>query len=178
MSSFDLAIPVILKHEGGLREDPNDPGGITNMGISLRFLKNCGLKYDFNGDGVIDEREIRELTPEHATLIYRNEFWDLNRYDRIINQAVATKTLDLCVNVGAGQAHKLIQRAVWALDMDRGLADDGVIGNKSIMAINALNTALLPPIRAEQAGFYRLLVRIKPTQAGDLNGLLNRAYSI
>ena len=37
MSAFELAIPIVLKHEGGFADNPADPGGATNFGISLRF---------------------------------------------------------------------------------------------------------------------------------------------
>ena len=36
-SRFHFAVNAILKHEGGLSNDPRDPGGAINYGISLRY---------------------------------------------------------------------------------------------------------------------------------------------
>jgi len=41
---FDQAVEVILKHEGGLADNPNDPGGITNFGISKRSYPELSIK--------------------------------------------------------------------------------------------------------------------------------------
>ena len=61
MSLFELAIPVVLKHEGIMSDDGEDPGGITHYGISLRFLKTLAeldkdsfSLGDVNHDGIID----------------------------------------------------------------------------------------------------------------------------
>ena len=44
MSLFDKCLKIVLIHEGGYSDDPDDPGGTTNYGISLRFLKSVGLE--------------------------------------------------------------------------------------------------------------------------------------
>ena len=46
MSTFEDAIPTILRHEGGFNNDPVDAGGATNYGVSLRWLKAQGLLED------------------------------------------------------------------------------------------------------------------------------------
>ena len=45
-ASFEAAIPTILRHEGGFSNDPQDVGGATNFGVSLRWLKAQGLLED------------------------------------------------------------------------------------------------------------------------------------
>ena len=67
MADFEQAINFVLKNEGGLEENPNDPGGITNHGISLRFLKS--IKPDAS------EEDIRNLTVNQAKTIYYDHFW-------------------------------------------------------------------------------------------------------
>ena len=62
---FDIALDFVLEHEGGLVDDPNDPGGLTNMGISIRFGREIGLIED----------DIREMTKEYASQIYEVHFW-------------------------------------------------------------------------------------------------------
>jgi len=178
MASFDLAIDTILKNEGGLVNNPRDPGGITNFGISLRFLASLGLKYDFNKDGKVDDKEIKELTPEHAKLIYQNEFWLKGAFDKVINQKVATYLFDMAVNMGVPQAIKLSQRSLWAINKQYHFVDDdGLIGSKTLDAINQAGLMLIPVLMSERAGYYRMLAALKPENHGDdLNGWLNRTY--
>ena len=51
---FTAAVARVLEHEGGFVDDPVDPGGATNWGISLRYLKKAGA-VDANVDGWLDD---------------------------------------------------------------------------------------------------------------------------
>lgn len=183
MSSFDAAFPVILRHEGGFVNHPNDPGGATNYGISLRWLKSIG---DFDGDGIldgdldndgdVDVDDIRLLTPVMAGNFCRIHWWDKNKYFLIYDQNVATKVLDFAFVMGDRQAHKLLQRALRAFD--KRLIDDGILGQKSIAAINTTNPqCLLASYQCMGEGFFRQIA-LKPKLAGFLDGWLNRVYDI
>lgn len=164
MSHFDRAMQTVLHHEGGYVDDPHDAGGATKYGISLRWLKTV----DKNADKSI----IKNLTLGTAVKLYKTHWWDRYDYDRINNEQVATKIFDLAVNMGATQAHKLAQRAVRAAT-GRVLVEDGILGSKSIAAINSANPdILLAALRSEAACYYRSL-----NQPRFLNGWLNRAYS-
>lgn len=174
MSTFQIAVNRLLELEGGLVNDPSDPGGITNYGISLAFLKENDIYV--NDDGIIDAQDVKDLTPEKASSIYKAYFWDKYGYSNIHNQMIASKILDMSVNMGPLQAHLLAQRACWALN---GLGipdDDGILGEKTLAEINRWDIALLPILKSEQANFYRLLVAIKPKRINDLKGWLKRAY--
>lgn len=176
MSTFELAIPTILKHEGGLSEDPTDPGGITNFGISLRFLQSEDIR--INSDRIINEQDVRDLTLEKATAIYKEYFWERYCYSSIHSQVIATKIFDMCVNMGPLNAHKRIQRACWAIGDQGTPNDDGILGDSSFHVINQCDARLLAPLKAEFANYYRLLVSQKPTiYQKYLNGYLTRAYS-
>ena len=180
MSDFDIAVNFVLKNEGGLEENSKDPGGITNYGISLRFLKSTNnLKYDFNGDGLLDEREIKELTEENAKIIYKNEFWNHAHFDKIINQSLCNYLFDMACNQGLAVAIKSCQRALWALNKQRNIVvDDGVLGDKTLDEINHGGMVLIPALMAERANYYRMLVLINADLKEDLDGWLNRAYRI
>jgi lysozyme family protein len=178
MSNFDTAVITVLKHEGGFVDDPKDPGGATNFGISLGFLKKIGeldlnglLHGDFDHDGEITAEDIKAMTREQAIELYRAHWWDKYQYERIVSQQIATKVLSLSVNMGGPQAHKCLQRAIRAVS-GHLLLEDGIIGPKSIVEVNNLNAnELLASYRSEAAGFYRSLN--KPRY---INGWLSRAY--
>jgi len=181
---FDRALSVVLAHEGGFADNRNDPGGATNFGISLRWLKEIGMSDidadgspdgDINLDGHIDIDDIRLLTRETAGAFYRRFWWDKFGYGEL-HLSVGTKVFDLAVNMGAQQAHKVLQRACRACGPR--LLDDGILGPKSREAISAIPPAdLVIAMRSEAAGFYRALVMARPGLSSFLTGWLNRAYA-
>ena len=172
--AFRYALGVTLAHEGGFVNDPADPGGATQYGISLAFLR--ARKLDFTGDGEVDLADVRALTPDTAAQVYRTEFWDRYGYGRLADVDVAAKVFDLAVNMGPVQAHRCLQRACRACG--EHIADDGVLGPLTRDTTNSIAAArLLPALRAEAAGLYRLLVAQQPVRAKWLAGWLKRAYA-
>lgn len=170
MALFELAIPIVLRHEGGLVNNPNDPGGITNYGVSLRWLKGQGLAGDIDHDGDVDAQDITLMTQADAMNFYRKFWWDAYHYDAIIAQAVASKIFDAAVNMGAPRAHTFAQRVV-------GVVTDGVLGPKSLGEINAMpSLKFIEAYQEQMAQFYRNLVAINPARQVFLKGWLNRAY--
>lgn len=177
MSLFASAIPVVLGHEGHFSNNKNDPGLATNYGISLRYLKEAHIFMDLDGDGDMDSDDMRLMTVEQATEIYRTNWWEKYHYGAIADQTLATKVFDTSVNMGAIQAHKLLQRGLWSCGIK--LVDDGILGLETLAAINKTTPlAVLSGLRSECAGFYRVLVAKKPEQFTEfLNGWMYRAYS-
>lgn len=73
--NFELILDFVLEHEGGLVDDPVDPGGITNLGISFRLLQDLPEHLaDITKDGIIDEQDIVNITIESAAGIYKEIF--------------------------------------------------------------------------------------------------------
>ena len=183
INNFEKAIQTILKHEGGYVDNKMDPGGATNFGISLRFLKDFVTKkpeefsrFDVNHDGNIDYVDIKNLPQGEAINLYKQAFWDKNNYDKITDFSIAEKIFDLAVNMGGAQANKLLQRAIRAVTGIK-LVEDGILGTKSFAQINSADpNSLLAALKSEAAGFYRTLVRVDPNLQGFLDGWLNRSY--
>lgn len=182
MSSFDIAIPVILKHEGGYVNNPNDPGGATNYGISLRFLADYPDIGDFDHDGDVDINDIAAMTQADAVNIYRAAWWDKFGYERINDQTIATKVFDLSVNMGAKRAHIILQTA---LNKAFGLQipTEGNLGPMTCGAINSATDGegeqqLLDVFCEETWGFYQRLIAKKPTLGVFAKGWKNRAYDL
>lgn len=182
MSTFEHAIPTILKHEGGYVDNPNDPGGATNFGISLRFLAEHPEDGDFDLDGDVDAEDIMNMTQEQACAIYKKHWWDKYGYSRINDQTIATKLFDHSVNMGAKRAHILMQTALNKA-FGLGLSVDGALGNASFSAINHCadgdeEQQLLSAYCDEVWGFYARLIENNAKFKVFERGWKNRAYQM
>lgn len=181
-SHFDKAILITLKHEGGFVNDPVDPGGATNWGMSIRFLTNDAgdadgdgfLDGDIDKDGDIDVDDIKNMTVEEARKLYRIYFWDKYDYDTIVDFVVAARVFDMTVNMGPRQTGKIVQRALNNCGQNVGV--DGAIGKNTFAAINCTDPEILmAEIRQEHAQFYIDLIAAKPKFEKYRKGWLRRA---
>lgn len=178
----DIAIGVAIANEGGLVDHPNDPGGITNYGISLRHARNLGkirgvraleiIDLDLDRDGDIDADDIRLLEPKHANAVYAEHF-DHFRFGEINHPKIVTKFFDLSLPMGYGGSSRVVQRALRACRFD--IVEDGFVGPISRRALNEAiewnDTATFVSIISEAAGYFRDL------DSPDFeDGWLKRAY--
>lgn len=171
---FDAAIRRLLKHEGVYSDHPDDPGGATKYGISLRFAREHGIDLDHDGD--VDVVDILAMSLEQAIAVYREKFWDRYGYARF-GLTIGGRLFGMAVNMGPRQAHRVFQRALRATT-GIPLADDGILGPKTLEAFSRADVdMLLAALRSEAAGFYRMLASSKPNLAVFLPGWLNRAYA-
>jgi lysozyme family protein len=178
MSQFDPAVAYILQQEGGLSENPYDHGGITNFGISLRFLQSIPLdRLKSYGIFTVDNDTIRNLTLDQVKELYRGEFWNHARFSDIQNQVHANYIFDMAINMGLAPAIKCAQRACWAI-MNRWeeLPDDGILGDKTLAILKQCGFLLMPALRAERANYYRQLVTQDATRKEFLRGWYDRTY--
>lgn len=133
---FDLAFDRLIGHEGGYVNHPQDPGGETNWGITLRTARSEG----YTGS-------MRDLTREQAREIYRTAYWQRARCDEY-DGAIAFQVFDAAVNHGIGNSIRFLQRAV-------GVADDGVMGQVTMSAIKAMSvTDVIARFNAARLMFY------------------------
>ncbi len=166
-SRFNYAVSVVFKHEGGFSDDIDDPGGATRYGISLRYLKSEGI--DIDDDGDVDSDDIRKLSLQKASDIYRKNWWLKHRFNEIHDLNLATKLFDLSVNMGARQAIKLAQRCV-------GVKDDGIMGSITLKKLNSLDADdVMNCLRKKAFQFYCDLIDKKPVFNKYRNGWLMRA---
>jgi len=118
-NNFDLALSELLKHEGGYVNNPKDPGGMTNLGVTRAVWESYVGRES-------SEKEMRALTPAQVAPLYKRKYWDA------INGDSLPSGLDLCVfdcavNSGVGRAAKMLQGVL-------GLTQDGSIGPKTLEA--------------------------------------------
>lgn len=145
---FDRSLRALLRHEGGYVDHPRDPGGATNLGITLGTAK--AYRLDLDGDGDVDKDDVRLLTPKAAAPVYRQGYWLKAACDRL-PAGVDYMIFDLAVNSGTDRAKRYLQRAA-------GVAEDGQIGPKTLAAVAKLNPARLVERLSEiREAFYRSL---------------------
>jgi len=118
--NFDAAFDLLLKHEGGYSDHAADPGGKTRFGITEAVAREVGYRGD-----------MRELPLDLAKRIYKDRYWDAVKAEQLPS-TVRYVVFDAAVNSGPGQSAKWLQRAL-------GVADDGVIGPRTLTAANAAN---------------------------------------
>lgn len=151
-SSFENAILIIKGHEGGYSDRSTDPGNFfkgnlvgTNHGISAIAY------YDyFKIEPTVEA--MKSLTWEWAIEIYKDKYWDKNKLDKIEFQDLANLMFNLVVNCGCGG--RLIQEGINCV-LPNPIKEDGVIGSKTISAINKIdNYALFYAIKGVAYKFY------------------------
>ena len=122
--NFDKCFELVLEDEGHYVNDPRDPGGRTNMGVTQRA-------WEAYLNRSVTESEMRNLTPENVKPFYKTQYWDKLKGDQL-PAGIDYAAFDLAVNSGVHKAAKYLQQIA-------GVTDDGVIGPKSLEAIMACN---------------------------------------
>jgi lysozyme family protein len=113
------------------------------------------------------------MTRRQAKRIYRRQFW--SRYDYGLLFSAGGKIFDLAVNMGPGNAHRVLQRACRACG--HKVKVDGFLGPITIAAANSCpREAIHAACREAAAGYYRGLVLLRPAFGKYLEGWLARAY--
>ena len=160
LSNFPASLKLVLKSEGGFVNHPNDPGGMTNLGVTRKVWREW-----VNRD--VDEAEMRSLTPELVTPLYKARYWDSCKCDDL-PRGVDYAVFDSAVNMGPGRAAKLLQAAL-------GVTADGAIGRATIAAATAADPAeLLEAFSLGKEAFYQSL----PTFATFGKGWMNRVAHV
>jgi lysozyme family protein len=122
MTGFDNCIKIVLKEEGGFVNDPRDPGGMTNLGVTRRVWEAWTHE-------TVDEPGMRALKAADVTPLYRANYWNPVLGDHL-PAAIALCVFDFGVNGGTSRAAKHLQGLV-------GAEADGQIGEKTVNALTA-----------------------------------------
>jgi lysozyme family protein len=174
MADFNSFFPTLLKHEGGFVNDPADPGGATNKGVTIATFRQFA-KPLLNLEPTLDNLKV--LTDEQAGKIYKKQYWDAIRGDDIPLQPLANIIFDFQVNAGAN-ASRLFQRVLNNLGVVPALREDGVIGSGTLAALAKVDAkAVYAGYKQGRKDYYNNLVKQRPTLQKFLKGWLNRVDS-
>ncbi len=123
---FDSALRHVLDMEGGWSDDPHDPGGPTNKGITLAvYARERGMEVTPDNFAVL-KSALRTIPDTLVRDIYRRSYWLPARCPDL-NPALALMHFDAAVNHGVSAATRCLQEA-----LDVGI--DGEIGPITLAA--------------------------------------------
>lgn len=115
--NFEECLNIILKHEGGYVNHPQDPGGETNMGVTKRVYEEFG-----------GTKNMRDLEFDDVAPIYRKNYWDRCKCSEL-PYGVDLCVFDFAVNSGVSRSAKYLQNIV-------GAVADGYIGPGTLSKVD------------------------------------------
>jgi lysozyme family protein len=157
--TFDTCLAFTLREEGGYVDNPADPGGATNMGITLATYR------EWSDDADLGSVQVQDMTERTARAIYRSLYWNPLRADAL-PAGVDLSVFDMGVNAGNWRSARLLQHALGFT----GAEVDGCIGPETLGAAAKFDArTLVNGLTARQAAFYRSLPDFATFGAGWLN---------
>jgi lysozyme family protein len=171
MADFDAFFPTLLRFEGGFVDDPADPGGATNKGITLQTFEGCARRLL----GIAPTLEaLQDLTDAQARTIYKTLYWDKVRGDNIALQELANMVFDFYVNAGVN-ASKLLQSILNAMGANPSLVIDGSIGPATLQSLQGMDQKVVyQHYKQGRIEYYYELVANHPSLTKFLQGWLKR----
>jgi len=170
----------IVVREGGYVNDPDDPGGATNFGVTIHTMRR--LRLDLDGDGAITPADVKRLTRAQAIEIFLEHYYTRPLIAEL-PQGLQASVFDMYVNAGAN-AVKILQRLL--VEMGYAVTVDGALGPQTLAAVRAAS-ARAPEAFVDAYGiarrnyYFRLADRrvasrkFARTRAGTKGGWIRRA---
>jgi len=140
-SNFQECLDLVLKSEGGWVNNPADPGGETNLGVTKRVWE------EYVGHAV---KTMKNLTKDDVAPMYELKYWR-PCYCEVLPRGLDFVVFSMGVNAGPGRSVKLLQQSI-------GCVPDGVIGPRTRELISASNSAnLISKFSETRREYYRSL---------------------
>lgn len=164
MDPFERALQLLLAHEGGLVDDPDDRGGRTNYGVTHATYDGYRKR---EGLGV---QPVDRITGDEVRAIYKRSYWDACRCDEL-PWRLAYPTFDAAVNSGPSRAIEWLQGGL-------GVAQDGIIGPVTFAAANRSDEGAAFAVCRERMDYIVELVRRDRSQLKFLKGWARRILDV
>ena len=161
MDGFAQSLPFVLRWEGGFVDDPDDPGGRTNKGVTQAVYKAWR---EHEG---LPPRDVARIEDAEVAAIYERNYWRPAQAGTLLRKLDLVQ-FDTAVNMGVGRAVRILQTTL-------GCKVDGAFGPDTAAA-----AAGCDPLAATRRfcdvreGIYRGIVANRPVMAKFLRGWLNR----
>jgi lysozyme family protein len=135
-------------------DDPDDPGGETNKGITMGTFQECS--HELLGLDPTSQK-LKQLTDAQAGIIYRARYWNKMQGDAFALQGLADIVCDFYVNAGT-RASALLQQV--ANDMGAHVVEDGSVGPATLQALDSLDhNEVYRRYKQARIAYYRALVQ-------------------
>ena len=168
MADVMKLVPFILKWEGGFVDDPDDLGGATNRGVTIGTYATYCKKKGYPAPTV---ERLKNLSEKDWAEILKTMYWDRWKADEIKSQSVANILVDWVWASGVNGI-KIPQKVL-------GVTADGIVGAKTLAALNARNPKeLFEGIREARVQFIEDICRKRPANNKFKKGWLNRINSL
>ena len=158
-TDWNACLGFVLSAEGSYSDNPLDPGGATNLGITLSTLSQWRHT-------AVTKDDVRNLSTEEAAAIYRSIYWNASRCSDL-PAGVDLMIFDASVNLGNGRSARILQAAV-------GVTVDGSIGPETLAAVRGRVAADQRPVRLERSSSR---VRYHEMEPGYGTGVLGQSAS-
>ena len=162
---FETSLPFVLRWEGGFVDNPADPGGRTNRGVTQKVYDGWRQKQG------LPTRDVKLLEDAEMQSIYQSGYWIPPRCDLLDSQLDLVQ-FDTAVNMGVGRAVRFLQTVA-------GCTADGAFGPGTQRAVAACDpgTAIAAYCDTREQ-YYRRLVEKNPKLGIFLKGWLNRLNAL
>jgi lysozyme family protein len=161
MRSIEDIADEIVAREGGYVNDPADPGGPTNHGVTLGTLRRLGI--DMDGDGAVGIADVRALGRDDARAIFIDHYYRRPGLDAL-PEDLQPSVFDMYVNAG-DNAVRILQRLL--RDMGQTLRVDGIVGPQTSQAATWARAAaprhLIDAYGIARRNYYYLLAEERPS---------------
>tara|TARA_R110002020_G_scaffold277521_3_gene492948 strand:+ start:645 stop:1259 length:615 start_codon:yes stop_codon:yes gene_type:complete len=125
--NFEKALEMVLKHEGGFVDHPQDPGGATNKGITLATYEDF-LHNTIGPEVMVTVDDLKEIPQDDVEEIYKKNYWD-KVWGEQLPHGLDFAMFDFAVNSGPARAVRELQKVFWECKTD------GVMGPKTFKNI-------------------------------------------
>jgi lysozyme family protein len=164
-SALAASLPFIMSWEGGFVDDPDDPGGRTNKGITQATYDRWRTR---QGQPA---RDVKVIGDDEVQAIYEAFYWIPARCN-LLRRKLDLIQFDTAVNMGTNRAVRILQTAL-------GCGVDGVFGRETQDAAGACDVGSAMIAHCDiREGIYRRLPERNPKLKKFLKGWLNRLNAL
>lgn len=154
MANPKILQPFLLSWEGGYVNNPKDPGGATNKGVTIATFRSY-----YGKDKTV--QDLKNITDEQWLHIFKVGYWDKWKADQIKSQSIANLCVDWVYNSG--------KHGITNVQKLLGVTVDGIVGPKTLAALNAQDPqTFFKKLHAQREIFYRSLSTFKTFGTGWL----------